>query len=390
MRSSLAPGASPTNIRSASALPAAEDDLVARRRQLRASHAAARLLEDELELLASGGGRGHRAERNGGSSWVSCDTKAVTFGDGPSRFLPGAPSNARPASRPGSWTDMTETQPLSLPIAVIGRGRLGTALAAALRDAGLHVDGPLGRTPRLDPRTGVVLLAVPDVRDRRRRGGPAPRPAGRPLLRRHHARAARRPRGVQPAPADDRHRRRCRLPGASAAVAGSTPRALQAAAALAAAVGLRAIEVDDEDRAAYHAAASIAANFLVTLEAAAERLAAGAGVDRAALRPLVQAALDNWARVGGERALTGPIARGDEATVARQRAAVAERTPELARAVRRAGRRHPRARPWPEPHDEDGPDRRRAARRAGRPSGGPGAASASSRRWARCTTATCR
>src|SRR5690606_6775821 len=115
--------------------------------------------------------------------------------------------------------------------------------------------------------------------------------------------------------------------GAAAAVAGSTDRALATATALAAAIGLRPVEVEDADRAAYHAAASIAANFLVTLEAAAERLAATAGIDRAALLPLAQAALDNWAQVGGERALTGPIARGDEATVAHQRDAVAERTP---------------------------------------------------------------
>jgi predicted short-subunit dehydrogenase-like oxidoreductase (DUF2520 family) len=87
--------------------------------------------------------------------------------------------------------------------------------------------------------------------------------------------------------------------------------------------------VADADRAAYHAAASIASNFLVTLEGAAERLAATAGVDRALLAPLVRAAVDNWAARGAAAALTGPIARGDEDTVARQRAAVADRTPEL-------------------------------------------------------------
>jgi predicted short-subunit dehydrogenase-like oxidoreductase (DUF2520 family) len=45
--------------------------------------------------------------------------------------------------------------------------------------------------------------------------------------------------------------------------------------------------------------------------------------------PLVRAAVENWATLGGHDALTGPIARGDEATVARQRAAVADRTPEI-------------------------------------------------------------
>ncbi len=67
----------------------------------------------------------------------------------------------------------------------------------------------------------------------------------------------------------------------------------------------------------------------MTLEGAAERLAATAGVDRAALVPLVRAAVENWAQRGAAAALTGPIARGDEATVARQRAAVAERAPDL-------------------------------------------------------------
>jgi predicted short-subunit dehydrogenase-like oxidoreductase (DUF2520 family) len=119
------------------------------------------------------------------------------------------------------------------------------------------------------------------------------------------------------------------LRGAGCAVDGSTPRALAAAEALAAALGMRATRVADEDRAAYHAAASIASNFLVTLEGAAERLAATAGVDRALLAPLVRAAVENWAARGAEDALTGPIARGDEQTVARQRAAVEERAPDL-------------------------------------------------------------
>jgi predicted short-subunit dehydrogenase-like oxidoreductase (DUF2520 family) len=42
----------------------------------------------------------------------------------------------------------------------------------------------------------------------------------------------------------------------------------------------------------------------------------------------VRASVDNWAALGPQRSLTGPVARGDERTVARQRAAVAERAPE--------------------------------------------------------------
>jgi predicted short-subunit dehydrogenase-like oxidoreductase (DUF2520 family) len=117
--------------------------------------------------------------------------------------------------------------------------------------------------------------------------------------------------------------------GAGAAIAGSTPRALAVGQGLAERLGMRATTVADEDRAAYHAAASIASNFLVTLEGAAERLAGTAGVDRALLVPLVRAAVENWARLGAAGALTGPIARGDEDTVARQRAAVEARAPDL-------------------------------------------------------------
>ena len=65
---------------------------------------------------------------------------------------------------------------------------------------------------------------------------------------------------------------------------------------------MRAVEVDEADRPAYHAAASIASNFLITLEAAAERLAARSGVDRELLVPLVRATVENWADLGPERA----------------------------------------------------------------------------------------
>ena len=117
--------------------------------------------------------------------------------------------------------------------------------------------------------------------------------------------------------------------GAGAAIAGTTPRALNVAQSLADALHMNTVEIADGDRAAYHAAASIASNFLVTLEDAAEVMLRTAGGQRSALVPLVRAALENWATLGAPAALTGPIARGDETTVARQRAAVAERAPEL-------------------------------------------------------------
>jgi predicted short-subunit dehydrogenase-like oxidoreductase (DUF2520 family) len=96
---------------------------------------------------------------------------------------------------------------------------------------------------------------------------------------------------------------------------------------------MRPFELDDSRRAAYHAAASIASNFLVTLEAAAEQMAGAAGIDpedaRELLRPLVRATVENWVELGPKEALTGPVARGDDATVAAQRAAVEAAHPEL-------------------------------------------------------------
>lgn len=218
--------------------------------------------------------------------------------------------------------------------AIVGAGRLGRALTTALRDAGIPVEGPLGRGARCQD-ADVVLLCVPDGEIASAAAALAPGDGRRGPLVGHcsgalgldvlapHEAFSLHP--LMTVPGDGP----ARLAGASAAVAGSTPHARGIAQALAFHVGLTPIEVADEDRAAYHAAASIASNFLVTIEAAAERLAATAGVERAALVPLVRATVENWASLGGERALTGPIVRGDEATVERQRAAIEERTPEL-------------------------------------------------------------
>ena len=207
-------------------------------------------------------------------------------------------------------------------IAIVGAGRLGTTLAAAL-----GAPSPLGRGASAGGAT-TVLLCVPDAEIAAAAAAIARGPlvghcsgaTGLDVLAPHEAFSLHPLMTVLAgAPPDV-------LRGAGCAVDGSTPRALAVAEALATRLQMRATRVQEEDRAAYHAAASVASNFLVTLEAAAERLL---GQDRELLVPLVHATVDNWARLGPERALTGPIARGDEATVARQRAAVAERTPDL-------------------------------------------------------------
>jgi predicted short-subunit dehydrogenase-like oxidoreductase (DUF2520 family) len=214
------------------------------------------------------------------------------------------------------------------PIAIVGNGRLGTTLAAALRAVGHDVAGPLGRGAD-GFGSELVLLCVPDAEIESAAAciaagaivghcsgatpldalGDRERLALHPLMT------------VTDAGAD--------LHGAGCAIAGSTPQALARAHAIATDLGMRPFAIADADRPAYHAAASVASNFLVTLEAFAERLAGTAGIPREALVPLVRATVDNWAAVGPQRALTGPIARGDAATVARQRAAVAGSAPDL-------------------------------------------------------------
>jgi predicted short-subunit dehydrogenase-like oxidoreductase (DUF2520 family) len=215
-------------------------------------------------------------------------------------------------------------------LAIVGRGRLGTALSRALRERGVDASEPFGRGADPDG-FDAVLLCVADAEI----SAAAARITAGPLVGHcsgatslgalaPHERFSLHP--LMTVTASDGAQR---FAGAGAAIAGSTPRALQLARRLAIELGMRPFELADADRAAYHAAASIASNFLVTLEGAATRLAASAGADRDTLVPLVRATVDNWARLGAERALTGPVARGDERTVVAQRDAVAERAPDL-------------------------------------------------------------
>jgi predicted short-subunit dehydrogenase-like oxidoreductase (DUF2520 family) len=92
-----------------------------------------------------------------------------------------------------------------------------------------------------------------------------------------------------------------RLAGSWAAVAGS-PRVTELASELA----LVPFTIDDSDRAAYHAAASVASNHLVALLGQVERIASSAHAPFAAFEPLVRAAVDNTFALGPAAALTGP------------------------------------------------------------------------------------
>jgi predicted short-subunit dehydrogenase-like oxidoreductase (DUF2520 family) len=111
-----------------------------------------------------------------------------------------------------------------------------------------------------------------------------------------------------------------RLKGAWAAVEGM-PRAVEAAERLAQDLGMRPFRIATKAKAIYHAGAVFASNYLVVVEAMAQRLLRHAGLTDAdawaALRPLVEGTLENLSRAEPKDALTGPVARGDTTTIVR-------------------------------------------------------------------------
>lgn len=228
-------------------------------------------------------------------------------------------------------------------VRVIGPGRAGQSLSGALAGAGWDVREPLGRA---DDVTGaahdvdLLVIATPDGAVAEVAAAVEPVATtvvahlsgslGLDGLAPHARRASIHPLLPLPDPATGA----ARLRGAHFAVAGD-PVARQVVEAL----GGTAFEVADEHRAAYHAAAAIAANHLVALLGQVERVAAGAGVPLAAYLPLVEATVADVAAKGPAAALTGPVARGDHATVARHLAAIpAEERPAYEALADRAAR----------------------------------------------------
>jgi len=213
-------------------------------------------------------------------------------------------------------------------IAILGRGRMGSALAAALRAAGADVHGPFGRGES-SPGAAIVLICVPDreiavasaVVEPGAIVGHVSASAPLDLLAPHERFSMHPLLSVVGAGAS--------FADAYCVIDGSSEAATDAARSIAGQLGMHVRHVPREQRALYHAAASLASNFLVTVEGSAERLAMLVGLEREALVPLVRATLENWARQGARAALTGPIARGDLATAMRQRDAVGESAPDL-------------------------------------------------------------
>jgi predicted short-subunit dehydrogenase-like oxidoreductase (DUF2520 family) len=100
------------------------------------------------------------------------------------------------------------------------------------------------------------------------------------------------------------------------------------------AIGARLVAIDAAAKTVYHAASVFASNYLVTVLDAALRAYTAAGVPpevaRELARPLASETLANVFRLGAPAALSGPVARGDFATVARQQAALQDWEPATA------------------------------------------------------------
>ncbi|RJL22562.1 Rossmann-like and DUF2520 domain-containing protein [Bailinhaonella thermotolerans] len=256
-------------------------------------------------------------------------------------------------------------RPARLTVGVVGAGRVGSVLGAALARAGHHVVAAsgvsdasrrraaerLGGVPLLEPREVVeraelVLLTVPDDTLPGLAAGLAATEtglAGKLLMHTSGAyglgvlddatRAGALPLAVHPVMTfTGRDDDLARLGGISFGVTAPEPLRL-VAEALVIEMGGEPAWIADEHRTLYHAALANAANHLVTLVSESADLLGSIGVEHPGrmLGPLAGAALDNALRLG-IHGLTGPVARGDAGTVRRHIAALSEVSPETAAA----------------------------------------------------------
>ena len=255
--------------------------------------------------------------------------------------------------------------PARLRVGVIGTGRVGAVLGAALARAGHQVvavsavsDASIQRADRLLPgvpreqpavvlaAADLVLLTVPDdalpdlvaglaATDAPLEGRLLAHTSGRygvrvldPATRRGALPLALHPVMTFPGRPDDLDR----LTGISFGV--TAPDQLRTVAeALVIEMGGEPVFIAEENRGLYHAALASGANHLVTLVVESAELLGKAGVPDPSrmLTPLLTAALDNALRLG-DAGLTGPVARADADTVASHVAALREVSPEALRA----------------------------------------------------------
>lgn len=202
-------------------------------------------------------------------------------------------------------------------IDVIGRGRVGAAIAARLEERGVAVTSQGAE---------LVVICVPDSAIARvavsvaagpwvtHVSGATPLASLAPHTRRF---------GVHPLQTFTRGRGPDQLDGAWAAVTAESDDARARGHWLATTLSLRPFDLADSERALYHAGASMASNYLVTLYRAAARALECAGAPPAALVPLMRRTIDN------DFELTGPMSRGDHATVVAHLEALHRELPEL-------------------------------------------------------------
>ncbi len=250
-------------------------------------------------------------------------------------------------------------------VAVIGAGRVGTALAVLWQRAGHRIVAVAGGTatperaarflpgvPALDAfgaaaGASVVVIATPDAVIEQVCGEMARAGALEAATAVVHASGATGLDALASAAALDATTlsvhplQTCptveaaieRIPGAAFAVTALDEAGFGVGERLAADAGGRSFRIDDDLKPLYHAAAVFASNYLVTVTAIAEELERAAGLDDplGALAPLQQATLANVERVGPASALTGPAVRGDAVTVRRNLEALSKHAPEAVR-----------------------------------------------------------
>jgi predicted short-subunit dehydrogenase-like oxidoreductase (DUF2520 family) len=242
-------------------------------------------------------------------------------------------------------------------IVVVGPGRAGMSIALAAAEAGHRVVAVVGRTAESAaagaeligaealtaadplPEADLLLIATRDeaigavaallaggaaaIPNAAHVSGLTPVAALDPLREVGLSTGAFHPLQTLPSPAAGA----ARLRGAAIAITAEPP-LLPLLEQLATDLGAKAFRLDDAAKPLYHAAAAAAANFpLLALTMAADLFAAAA-VPWDAARPLVEAVVANAFELGPRSALTGPVTRGDVATVAAQLEAVAAQAPE--------------------------------------------------------------
>ncbi|MEX0755403.1 MAG: DUF2520 domain-containing protein [Actinomycetota bacterium] len=244
-------------------------------------------------------------------------------------------------------------------VAVVGAGRVGTALAVLLGRAGHRIVGvsgreatraraaehlpgiPVGTDAEVVAGADLVLIALPDDRveatcesiaatgafSREQIVAHCSGALGLDVLRAARARTM----SLHPLQTfPDVGSALGSLPGAPIAVTAADEETAAVGEDLVRALGAVPVRVDEDRKALYHAAAVFASNYLVTITALAEDLFVRAGLEDALERflPLSRATLDNVAQLGPAWALTGPAVRGDAGTVRRNLEALAAAAPD--------------------------------------------------------------